>query len=733
MKKTLLLTFLSFLLTNLIGQTMNLPIVPKPQQVNYRQGKLQLKEDLVISVNTDSAEAGYSAEQIKNSLLGIKVNSSIINGKKGFIILTVDKNLKKDEKNFNEEGYTLSVNSDGIKIEAPTLKGLFYGTMSLVQLLDKAKDKTIPFVEVVDWPDMKIRGISDDISRGQVSTLNNFKKIIDNISRYKMNTYMPYLEDMIQFDAYPTIGKNRGALTKEEIRELVTYAKKHFVEVIPIFQTLGHYENLLSQQEFLKYAEFPGAASLNISNDSTYIFLEALLKEVFELFPSKYFHMGADESFDVGLGKSKYLVDESDIATVHANHYKKIYNICKKYGKKVLMYGDIILRHPSILSQIPKDITIVDWHYRADYDYPSTRTFKDAGFNYFVSPASWNFLTTFPTNVNAIPNIKYIIKSGLENGSEGMINSNWGDYGAETFKRLILFDYAWSAECSWNFKGSDQSEFTKNYFSDFFGTNDERFAEVYETLSNPFNQMMWHEVWRHPLLDFRAPVWWEANMSRVGKISWMNWTLPNTLKKINELQKEATKNKDHFDILRFIIKLDDWYKLKLNTQLMLHDSVQLANNAEEILSNIDENISELKKLEKEYSDIWLQYYKKDNLNMIQDKFERLISYFEETKAQVKENPVKLASPLISSSWIYVAKDDTGKKNLADKAEFKRVINLNQKPEHAYLQLMGDTYARLFINGEYVDEVFARRSLSLLVDYKRIKFLDVSKFLKKEKI
>jgi hexosaminidase len=236
--------------------------------------------------------------------------------------------------------------------------------MSLIQLLEKTENNQLDFLEIVDWPDMKVRGISDDVSRGQVSTLENFKKIIRHIARYKMNTYMPYLEDMLIFKDHPLIGKDRGALTREEITEILIFAEKYYVEVIPIFQTLGHYENLLVLEEYVKYAEFPGAASLSVSNDSVYIFLEEMLKEVFEMFPSEYFHMGADESYDVGLGESKYLVDETDIATVHANHYKKVYDICKKYGKKVLMYGDIILQHPEILSQIPKDIIIVDWHYR---------------------------------------------------------------------------------------------------------------------------------------------------------------------------------------------------------------------------------------------------------------------------------------------------------------------------------------------------------------------------------
>jgi hypothetical protein len=81
-----------------------------------------------------------------------------------------------------------------------------------------------------------------------------------------MNTFMPYIEDVIELSGYPTIGVNRGALTKEEIKELHKFAAENFVDIIPIFQTLGHYENILTQPEFVKYAEFAGAASLDISN-----------------------------------------------------------------------------------------------------------------------------------------------------------------------------------------------------------------------------------------------------------------------------------------------------------------------------------------------------------------------------------------------------------------------------------------------------------------------------------
>ena len=733
MTKYIFLFLAAFFISNTFGDKMDIKIIPSPKTVKISEGTYQLTDNVKINIiGAASSEIDFTAGQIQESLSSIKIKSQSQKTDKPTegINLILDKNFTIPSSVKNDEAYSLIINKNGIEIKACSPKGLFYGAMSLVQLTDRCSSKCLSYVEIFDSPDMKVRGISDDISRGQVSTLDNFKKIIRHIARYKMNVYMPYLEDMIKFDAYPTIGLNRGALTKDEIKELVAYAKKYYVDIIPAFQTLGHYENILSQPEFLKYAEFPGAASLNVSYDSTYVFLEDLLKVVFELFPSEYFNMGADESYDVGLGKSKYLVDKSNIAKVHAEHYKKVYDICKKYNKKVLMYGDILLSHPEILDIIPKDITIVDWHYRGDLDYPSTKTFSKSGFNYYVSPSVWNFLTTFPTNLNAFPNIKYIAKAGLENGSTGMINSNWGDYGAETFKEFILFGYAWSAQCSWNIEGSNSGIFAINYFADFFGSDDSRIAQIYESLSNPFNLMMWHDVWRHPLLPPREYMFWEPKMSQVGRINWIEYSMPLLLSNIEASEKIATKNKDHFELLKFMVKFNLWYKCKTETQLMIYYFVKDGiGEAAQVIAMIDKNISELQSLKAEYKVLWLKYYKPDNLSMIEDKFDRLSKYFSEVKLKIS-NKQTVIYPLLSSKWIYlIPEKDT---NLVKEALFKKEFDLDEVPSSALLQLIGDTHAKLSINGKYVNEVYSRRSLSLLIDYKRIKMIDIAKYLQKGK-
>lgn len=753
MRRIFLLTFIFYQI--ILGNSgLKNIIIPTPQIIKTSNGVFNFTSNSTIRISNDDLK--FTAEQIASSLneyFDIDADISTSNGNINLLIVEELPLPRSVDSTIYLQAYQLVIDVNRISIRSTTKRGLFYGAMSLIQLIENSQSAQLPNLNIIDWPDMNVRGISDDISRGQVSTIDNFKRIIDFIARYKMNTYMVYLEDMLEFDSYPSIGKNRGALTKDEVREIVNYAGERYIDVIPIFQTLGHFENILSQDEFQEYAEYPGAASLSVSEEKTYTFLENMLKEVFELFPSEYINIGADESYDVGRGKSKEIASKMGIEKIHAEHYKKVYDICKKNNKKVMMYGDVILNHPDILGMIPKDIIIIDWHYNASSDYTSTNLFRDAGFKFYVSPSVWNFRTTFPVYQIALPNIKSFIKSGIANGSTGIINSNWGDYGAETFKEFVLFGYAWSAQCSWNFRQSKISEFNDHFFADFFGISDDGLDGLYKTFSNQFNQMQWHEVWRHPALNLSAGGWWESRTNREEVISWMQWTLPKSYDIIDEFEPFVTRNRDHLELLRYLIYLDYWYINKLKTQFYLRQKLTLyslqkkvkdKNSKEEkiqqqiswieeelknvdIIGMINLNISELNNLKYHYEQIWLNYYKHENLNFIIDKFDRLIAYFNEISEQLSNDT--LINPEIKSKWLYCAKN---RRRAYDKADFKKEFTIKGEINEAPLQLMGDSYAELYINNKFVGKVTARRSLSLITEHKRFLLLDVSDYLKSGK-
>ncbi len=708
-------------------KSMQLPVIPQPQKVFAGKDYFPVPETFTVSFEENAnLEKSYNKLNLLKNTKKVTLNKSN-NSENANLTFALSSNYLKEIPacKYKNESYHLNISKSGITINATTPKGVFYGVVTLIQMVENL-DK-LPVCDIYDYPDLGVRGISDDISRGQVSKIENFKRIIDFLGRYKMNTFMPYMEDVLEISAYPQIGKNRGALTKEEVAKIHKYAEANFIEVVPIYQTLGHYENILLIEDFLQYAEFPGAASLNVSNPDTYVFLENMLKEVFEMFPSEYFHMGADESWDVGLGESKHLVEKSNIADVHAEHYRKVNEICKKYGKKVIMYGDVILHHPEILEKLPKDITVVDWHYGPKENNLSPKTFHEAGQRFYVSPSVWNFLTTFPTNMNSVPNIKYLIEDGIEYGASGMINSNWGDYGAETFKEQILYGYAWSAQCAWNFTGSNIGTFNEDFFNDFFGVKNYEGNLIYQTLANDLNQEMWHAVWRHPLLPIRKPVWWEPGqyLSKVVKINSIDQASKTLDDLTSSLEKKATKNVEHLEFIKFQKEFMEWYALKLETQFQLHDALDtLEYDKDATLEMIDKNIEMLSKLKLEFARLWKKYYKPENLYMVEDKFDRLIAYFGETRKELVED--KLESPIIKSKWIYFPTEED---NYVKHAVFKKEFEIEGDIKDAKLQLIGDTYAKLYINGKLVDKVFARRSLSLLVDYARIKMLDVKEYLK----
>lgn len=262
--------------------------------------------------------------------------------------------------------------------------------------------------------------------------------------------------------------------------------------------------------------------------------------------------------------------------------------------------------------------------------------------------------------------------------------------------------------------------------------------------------MQWHEIWRHPVLKLSNGGWWESRTNREEAISWMEWDLPRAYDIIDEFELIVTKNKDHLELLRYLIYLDYWYIHKLKTQYYLSQKLRLysleeraknkKSNEDEIKQQIgwieeelrsvdlsemiNNNISEINNLKDQYEQLWLNYYKSENLNMIIDKFDRLIAYFNEVGEQIANDT--LINPQIDSKWLYCAKS---RRRAYDNADFKKEFTINGEINEANLQLIGDSHAKLYVNGEFVEEVFTRRSLSLITEYKRLLLLDIKKHLK----
>jgi len=732
------------------GQTMPV-VIPTPQQITVKNAHCKIMPGTKIVLGANSKQEQFAAQQINEELAGLKeaplkvvVEQSLRKLPASYIFIGSPSSdfgrqflherkeaLKPEMK---EEGYLLDVDPGSIVIVAESERGKFYAVTSLLQLMHREKKSVIvDAVTIEDYPLEKIRGISDDISRGQVSTVDNFKKIIRFLARYKMNTFSPYMEDMFVFKNHPLIGKGRGALTVQEVKEIDAYAKRYYVDVIPTFETLGHWENILAKPEYLGYAEFPGAQTLNVSDEKVYALLDEMIGELCEAFSSPYFNMGADESWDVGLGASKGRVATIGIAAVHAEHYRRVADIVRKHGKKPMMYGDIILNHPEILRQIPKDIAIVDWHYDASFRYPSAEVFRKAGFPFVASPAVWTFTGPFPNFLTTFVNIRNFNRDGFTNGSLGLLTSNWNDYGGEELRELNYYGYAWTAECAWQPLSADVESFNKAFFTKYFGVNDcSDIQTVYTILADPANDVSWQEMWRHPMLPFRERSQEEGYQPLAVRVQSIRSTIPLALSLLARAKGDITHNDDQLRYLEFIARLDLWFAKKIEVQEKVKQLSALGNasaNKDSIAALItdlcSDVVKDLSSLKSEFERLWLATNKSAGLELLLLRYDRQAAYWQEKIDQVKRGDF-LVNPELESAWIYHPKAHPGKKDSSQvqKAYFRRSFLAPKNIRSATLQLIGDTHARVSVNGKSVGEVYARPSNSLSVEHQRIKLFSV---------
>lgn len=754
----------SYLLVSLLLMAMSisstasdlrsLHLIPRPQRISEGKGVFSIDSKTTIVLGKEAREhVGVIPVEINELLKSfglehLRIFNEGARPPKGRYIYFAFPQESKAARDYlaehaiafsdsmKREGYVLGTEKDRVMVISETPNGLFYGCATLLQLLQQAESREVPSVLIVDWPLLELRGISDDMSRGQVSTLADMKRIVRQLGLLKLNFYSPYIEDIFEFKKYPDIGLERGRISLDEARKLVAYAKKYFVDIIPTFETLGHQENLFLNPQYLKYAEFPGAHAFNVSSEETYMLLQDMIDELVGVFPSKYFNMAADESWDVGRGASKQRVEQLGIATVHAQHYRRVYDMLKNHGRTVLMYGDILLTHPDILPQIPKDIVIVDWQYHADVQYPSTQMFADSGFQFIVSPASWNFVNPFPQYQTAVPNIKTFINDGYRSGAMGALNSTWGDYGGETFRELNWYGYAWGAECSWSSDQAGYLEFNDKFFPYFFGVGTGEIELAYTLLFDPTNMVYWHEIWRHPFLPVREEFLSGPRINIDIRLQSLSVTMLEVLQLIENARSSVRRNEEHLDLLEFVARLKMWFAGKVTTARKVRQLIdeagtepeaELADQGSTLIEPVVHTLSELKE---RFRELWLRTNKSDNLDLLMRRYDRQIAYWEEKLAEIRSGQ-QAVDPNIPASWIYhpealpLLRDSTQVQH----AYFRKLFDLATSPESALLQLIGESFATVSVNGTNVGQVYATRSLSLSVEYERVKLFDIAPYLR----
>ena len=368
-------------------------IIPVPVKTQRLSGEFILPQKVAISYNTaeGKAIAQYLADKL-NASTGYEVN---VGAKKANITIQISPSMK-----MAEEGYRLRVSSKGVTIKAKTGKGAFYGMQSFMQLLpaqieSPTKVSGVKWVaqccDIEDAPRFGYRGFHVDPCR-HFMTVENVKKEIDIMSMFKVNTMHFHLtEDQgwrIEIKKYPkltSIGAYRkegngsiygGYYTQEQIKDIVDYAAKRYITVIPEVDIPGHMMAAIAAYPELSCKGKPGSPRivwgvedivLCPGKEDMFRFLEDVFREMVPLFPGKYFHIGGDECPKVSwkncpacqkrIQNEDLQADGKHSAEERLQSYviRRMEKLLAQYGKKIIGWDEILE------GGLSPDATVMSW------------------------------------------------------------------------------------------------------------------------------------------------------------------------------------------------------------------------------------------------------------------------------------------------------------------------------------------------------------------------------------
>ncbi|MDO3645157.1 beta-N-acetylhexosaminidase [Mucilaginibacter sp. L3T2-6] len=366
-----------FFLFPFASSAQNPGIIPLPKTYTLSDGKFMLGNNAIIGMNNASLlpQANYLQTELQKSA-GIAIAADQAEGK-----ATIDLQLvKRDEL---PGSYILKIAPERITIASASNEGIFYGLVSLLQMVRTASSASVlqlQACEITDSPRFQWRGFMLDESRHFFGK-EKVKQLLDWMAFYKLNKFHWHLTDVdgwrIEIKKYPKlttvggIGNKTDTLaeakfyTQAEIKEIVDYAAARFITVIPEIDMPGH-----ATAANKAYPEYSGGSiakypnfTFDPSNENTYQFLSDILKETNSLFPSGMIHLGGDE---VALGMQAWAGRPSIMEMMAKNNFTSLADLehyfFRRMTDSVLRMGDKILCWDEAAeSDLPAGKTIVFW------------------------------------------------------------------------------------------------------------------------------------------------------------------------------------------------------------------------------------------------------------------------------------------------------------------------------------------------------------------------------------
>lgn len=363
------------LIGNSCSERKEIDVIPMPRSVEYHSGNFTISPETKFYTNLSAESRQALTDYLEGTSLGSVPFAESATGNNGIELNLCDSSIVT-----GNEAYRIEIDKKGVRLSANTETGIFYGLQTLLQLLNNGDNKTLPALTINDSPRFPYRGLHLDVSR-HFFDKEFVKKQLNAMAYFKMNRLHWHLTDgagwRIEIKKYPRLtsfaawrpfdklndwwvgGRTfceqddpravGGYYTQDDIREVVAYAAERHITIIPEIEMPGHSEEVLATYPELSCSGKPYVnADFCIGTEKTFEFLENVLLEVIDLFPSEYIHIGGDEasksSWKTCPRCQKRMADEhlNSVDELQSYMIHRIEKFLNDHGRKIIGWDEII-------------------------------------------------------------------------------------------------------------------------------------------------------------------------------------------------------------------------------------------------------------------------------------------------------------------------------------------------------------------------------------------------------
>ncbi len=436
-------------------------LLPQPQKITSGEGFYRLCYSHRITMDTscppESYDSALALSQEVEEATGFRLMVDRRSGKAhAGIHLHIDPALG------NAEGYALTVDADGVRIAGGSAAGLHYGIQTLRQII-RQEGCVLPWVTIEDHPALPARGLFYDVTRGRIPTMAFLKGLAEKCSHYKLNQLHLYIEHCFLFDGLGEVWRDDTPLTAGDILELDAYCRRLHVELVPSVVSLGHLYKVLRTKAYSHLAELPEADgapfsfhnrmahhTLDVCQEESLRLVFQLFDEYAALFTSRRFNLNGDEPFDLGRGRGQARAQEIGAHQMYVDWIGKVCAHIAQKGLQPMFWGDVILAEPETIRQLPADLICMNWDYDIFPGKDHAAKLEAAGANQYLCPGAqgWNqFINFFH---EAYLNIRKMAQLAHDHHAQGLLVTEWGDYGHVQDPESSLPGILYAAAMGWN-------------------------------------------------------------------------------------------------------------------------------------------------------------------------------------------------------------------------------------------------------------------------------------------